>query len=268
MIFFKQKIIFIHIPRSGGTSIEQNLWKKEFGEYFSFKNNDEKHLLQGFVDKYRNKYQSDGLQHLTLSNIGKIYPNEIKPFFKFSFVRNPYSRAASLYCEVMKYRKDLRDFLVIHKENSFKNFLYLIKKNQHTHWMPMVNFFNKKDLDFVGKFENLKDDLVSIGNKINLNFINKNFSGKHKFSDQNNYLGFYEDIKNIKLVEEIYHKDFISFDYNFKDFESFEKNKIGSRVMAPLIDLEKKETSLKRYVKRYIKKKIYMLFNNKKYNLR
>ena len=55
MIFFKQKIIFIHIPRCGGTFIEQNLWKKEFGNYFSFDNTDEKHLLQGFVDKYCNK---------------------------------------------------------------------------------------------------------------------------------------------------------------------------------------------------------------------
>ena len=105
MIFFKKKIIFVNIPRTGGTFIEKNLWRNEFNEDFTFEMNDEKHLLQGFVDKYRNKYQSDGLQHLTLDNIKKIYPNEVKNFFTFCFIRNPYSRIASAYCEVMKYRK-------------------------------------------------------------------------------------------------------------------------------------------------------------------
>ena len=263
MIFFKQKVIFIHVPRCGGTSIEQNLWKKEFGDYFSFKENDEKHLLQGFIDKYRNKYQSDGLQHLTYNNISKIYPNEVNFFFKFSFIRNPFSRVVSLYCEIMKYRKDLRDFLLINKDSSFKNFLNLIKKNHHTHWMPMVNFFNKNTLDFVGKFENFENDLLEIGNKIDLNFENKNFSGEHKFSDTNNYLRFYEDEENIKIVEKMYHDDLKTFGYNFNDFENFEKSKIGSISMSPMIVLDKKEASLKRFLKRYIKKKIYMIFNKK-----
>ena len=78
MIFFKKKIIFVHIPRSGGTSIEKNsCGEVNLTRDFSFDMNDEKHLLQGFVDKYRNKYQSDGLQHLTLDNIEKIYPLEV-----------------------------------------------------------------------------------------------------------------------------------------------------------------------------------------------
>ena len=115
MIFFKKKIIFVHIPRSGGTSIEKILWRSEFKSDFSFDMNDEKHLLQGFINKYRNKYQSDGLQHLTINNIEKIYPIESKQFFKFAFIRNPFSRIASAYCEIMQYRKDLRDFLVIYK---------------------------------------------------------------------------------------------------------------------------------------------------------
>ncbi|MBD1141279.1 sulfotransferase family 2 domain-containing protein [Pelagibacterales bacterium SAG-MED39] len=268
MIFFKQKIIFVHVPRCGGTSIEQNLWKKEFGEFFSFKNSDEKHLLQGFVDKYTNKYQSDGLQHLTTKNITKIYPKEMESFFSFAFVRNPYSRIASIYCEVMKYRKDLRDFLIIFKDSSFKNFLKLIKKNPHTHWMPMINFFSEKKLSFIGKFETFETDLKQIGKKIELNFSKENFSGEHKFSEKSDYLSFYEDKENISLVEEIYQDDLIQFDYSFKAFENFEKNKNSNNSIIPHIELNKKEVNLRRFFKRYFKKKIYMLFNNDKFKLK
>ena len=266
MIFFEQKIIFIHIPRCGGTFIEQNLWKKEFGNYFSFDNNDEKHLLQGFEDKYCNKFQSDGLQHLTAKNIEKIYSNEMKSFYKFAFVRNPFSRVASAYCEIMKYRKDLRDFLVIYKDSSFKNFLKLIKKNNHTHWMPMVNFFSKDKIDFLGRFENFERDLLTVEKTKDINFSSQNFKNSHKFSDNYDYLKFYEDKENIEIVEDIYQDDFKSFDYNFESFKNFEKSKNTKNSIEPNIKLHKKEVKFKRFLKRYVKKKLYMALNNDKFN--
>jgi len=68
----------------------------------------------------------------------------MKSFYKFSFVRNPFSRVASAYCEIMKYRKDLRDFLVIYKDSSFNNFLKLIYKN-FTLWSSSNKNINKSE---------------------------------------------------------------------------------------------------------------------------
>ena len=262
MIFFKKKIIFVHIPRSGGTTIEKTLWKSEFNSEFSFDMNDEKHLLQGFINEYGNKYQSDGLQHLTLNNIENIYPQESKKFFKFSFIRNPFSRIASAYCEIMQYRKDLRDFLVIYKDSSFKKFLQLIKKNHHTHWMPMNKFFPKKSLNFIGKFESFGNDLDNLGKLINIEFSKRNFSDSGNFSQEANYLTFYEDKENIELVSEIYQEDLNRFDYNFNNFIDLEKKDKKIKSLNPNIKLAEKEIKLTRFVKRYIKKKIYLLNKN------
>ena len=121
MILFKKKIIFVHIPRCGGTSIEQSLYFNENKKYFDVKKTNKQKLYMGFEDKYSNKYQLDGLQHLTISNIKKIYPIEYEKFYTFSFVRNPFSRAASLYCEIMNYRNDLKDYLLINKGTTFNS---------------------------------------------------------------------------------------------------------------------------------------------------
>ena len=262
MIFFKKKIIFVHIPRSGGTSIEKILWRSEFKSDFSFDMNDEKHLLQGFINKYRNKYQSDGLQHLTINNIEKIYPIESKQFFKFAFIRNPFSRIASAYCEIMQYRKDLRDFLVIYKDSSFKKFLQLIKKNHHTHWMPMNKFFSEKSMGFIGKFESFEDDLDNLGKLIDIKFSKKNYSESGNFSQEANYLAFYEDKENIELVSEIYKEDLNRFGYNFDNFIDFEKKDKKVKSLKPNIKLADKEIKLTRFVKRYIKKRIYLFNKN------
>jgi hypothetical protein len=265
MIFFKKKIIFIHIPRCGGTSIEKNLWKKEFNKDFDFDQSDEKHLLQGFVDEYKNKYQFDGLQHLTFHNIKKIYLEESKSFFKFSFIRNPYSRIASTYAGVMTFRKDLRNFLVMHKDTSFKNFLYLIKKNKHTHWLPMNNFFSNNDLNFLGRFENFNNDLEKLEKITNFRLIKKNFSGDLNFSEKYNYLEFYKDKECIDLVNEIYAEDFVRFNYNFDNFIENEKRKRNSVSMSPNLTISHKEKTFWRFVKKYIKKKLYLINNNISY---
>ena len=265
MIFFKKKIIFIHIPRCGGTTIEKNLWKNEFDNDFNFDKSDEKHLLQGFVDEYRNKYQFDGLQHLTLHNIKKIYPKESKDFFKFCFIRNPYSRIASTYASVMTLRKDLRNFLVTYKDTSFKKFLYLIKKNMHTHWLPINKFFDIEDLNFVGKFENFNDDLEKLGKLTNIELINKNFSGDLNFSNKFNYLDLYKDRECVDLVSELYQDDLKKFDYSLDNFVEFEKKKKSSIPMSSNLDISPKEKTLWRFIKKYIKKKFYEISNNLRY---
>ena len=265
MIFFKKKIIFVHIPRCGGTTIEKSLWKNEFNSEFDFDNSDEKHLLQGFVDKYRNRYQLDGLQHLTFHNIRKIYPEESKNFFKFSFIRNPYSRIASIYAGVMTFRKDLRNFLIIYKDTSFKKFLHLIKKNSHTHWLPMSKFFEINDLNFVGRFENFDNDLDKFQELTNIELTKKNFSGDLNFSEKFNYLELYKDNECKDLVKEIYKEDLYKFDYNFENFVEFESRKKTSVPLSPNLDISQKEKTFWRFIKKYIKKKFYLINNNIRY---
>ena len=214
-----------------------------------------------YIIKYRNKYQFDGLQHLTFHNIKKIYPQEAKDFFKFSFVRNPYSRIASTYAGVMTFRKDLRNFLVLYKDTSFKNFLRLVRNNMHTHWLPINMFFNENDLDFIGRFENFDNDLDKLKNLANIDLIKKNFSGDLNFSEKFNYLKFYEDKECIDLVEEIYKKDLDRFKYSFDNFLEYEKTKKSSISMSPNLEIDQKEKTFHRFLKNFLKRKFYD-FNN------
>ena len=53
MIFFKNKIIFIHIPRTAGSTIENFLWKQEDEIQRTNRN-----LWMGFISKYSNEFQT------------------------------------------------------------------------------------------------------------------------------------------------------------------------------------------------------------------
>ena len=52
MISYKHNCIFVHIPRTGGTSIENIIWPSK-------KDRVEDNLSMGFVQPFYNKYQTE-----------------------------------------------------------------------------------------------------------------------------------------------------------------------------------------------------------------
>jgi len=194
MINHKHKFIFVHIPKTGGTSIQ----------YLFTKNNN--------VTKKENK------KHFTSNDYQRENVNEWNSYFKFSFVRNPFDFLVSYYIFRMK---------MINGELG-RTERFMSKKYKNSNFKSWVcnNFFNdprvmtyfdflsineKIELDYIGKFENFQEDFNIICDKIGipqqqLPHINKS---KHK-----HYTEHYDD-ETRELVAEKYAKDIEYFGYEF-----------------------------------------------------
>ena len=190
MINHEKKIIFVHIPKTGGTSIESlfcssNLYGKE------------KHLMSHEYD-----------------------PKHLKSYFKFSFVRNPWDRSLSYYffrlqksyemfghgdsfLNWMKFLHNCRDNE--HKNNFFQ--FYLSIQNQY-------EFIFRNDclmIDYVGKFENLQQDFNTVCDKIEI--PRQQLPHKNKTSHKH-YTEYYDD-ETREIVAQKYAKDIEYFGYKF-----------------------------------------------------
>jgi hypothetical protein len=144
VINHKKKFIFIRMPKVANTSIR-------------------KALSTGFP----NEVHEIKLQR---SDISSKYSD----YFVFSFVRNPFSRIVSCYNNKIcfKFRNEVEylftQFPALFYKMSFKYFVeFLTTRNgsdlfADRHWLSQYYYLydNKmnKLCDYIGKFENLKDD--------------------------------------------------------------------------------------------------------------
>jgi len=220
-----RKVVFIHVPKTAGSSVEQALFKYIRLPILTFFRN---HPLAQDVDEAI-MTRWDGRtkiwrQHATAWELKDLYmsPKDFNEFFKFGFVRNPWSRALSAY----KY--------ISHKqgiEGSFIDFLnaagaYESMRNKRNHreyrmdhlksqYEFLFNTRNGKQLvDFIGRFENLQEDFNTVCSKIGISAIELPHFKKHKGNYKKHYTEYY-DSETRDLVEEKYAKDIEVFDYEF-----------------------------------------------------
>lgn len=163
MISHRLRCIFVHIPKTGGTSIEDVIWPGE---------RTEAELWAGFVTPMRNRYQTGGLQHLLARQIRtEVGETLFASYFKFAIVRNPWDKIVSQYA-YMQRRPDLRQYIGLREDAPLDDYLDRIAVSDHVQWMPQLCFVKDDDgtdlVDVIGRYETLAADAARIFDRLGL----------------------------------------------------------------------------------------------------
>lgn len=138
-------------------------------------------------------------------------------WFTFGFVRDPFDRLASCYRHVIRNGTPevLDSCPGMSRTMSFPKFVEAVcaikdVQKMDMHFRPQHTFFPKKP-DLIVKFERLKEDYLSVCKIIAIKgpeLTRTNSTDKTVFKD------YYSDKKILKMVVDLYKKDFSLFGYS------------------------------------------------------
>ena len=209
MISHQHKCIFIHIPKTAGTSVENLIWPE-----IDQRTADD--LWMGFTNDFGNQYQTGGLQHLKASQIREVVGEEIfNSYYKFSVVRNPWDKCISQFVYTKQKNKSLRKYLGVNRFTSLKKYLRLIEKKEHVQWMKQVDFLYDDEgnclVDKIIKYENINREFGEVLSELGL----PEMKLPHENKSRRKHYSQYFDSVTKEMVREIYQADISTFDYEY-----------------------------------------------------
>ena len=199
-------VLFIHIPKTGGSSIEEYLsykYKIKLDNSSLYLFTQDKRLLN------ENMKINSSLQHLTYNQIvenRKVLNIHFDNIKIITIVRNPYERIVSDLFFNNLITKDTSKETVFDIINQ-----YLESDKYDNHNIPQHNFITNDNQEIIPNIhilrtESLNNDMHHLGyTDFNL-FSNAN-PNKVKYAD-------YLSNKSIEIINNFYHLDFILFSYD------------------------------------------------------
>ncbi len=189
----KNRCIFIHIPKSAGTSILKLIGKSEVV----------------------------GRDHLPWYVYYKANPIKYNSYFKFSFIRNPWARVFSAYAYLRQGgngREDLALQRIITSFSGFDDFVIRGLKagilRNHPLFIPQSEFVVGAEqeimVDYLGRYERLEEDFAVVARRLGIEgrLIKSNSSTL----DEDRYVLQ----ASIDAIAEIYAQDIMIFKYDFE----------------------------------------------------
>lgn len=170
MICHKNKIIFIHIPKCAGVSISTA---------FGYNTN----LASG--------------RHYTSKEYKEKYPYEYKTYYKFAFVRNPYSRILSFYNYILSLGRT---------NKPFNEWVYNMDGEPEYLFSPMKHWVDEGTEIY--RFEQIGDEFGRLNKTLNINI---NFPYHNSTNSVYKNESYNED--SINFIKNKYKDDFILFNY-------------------------------------------------------
>lgn len=196
MISQTKKFIFVHIPGTGGTSIENSLKSHVWGSVSTGGSGiispspELKTLISNAdVDQYYNK----NYKHATILDYKKILPDDVfKSYYKFTIVRHPLKKARSMCNFTRIGGKDLKavrnktesepwlwkqDYFIEEKETNLLNKIYYFEDifNSPGGWKTI---FNDLNISLPEKLPHTNNRSKTGKNKSPVPDVDKFFSGE------------------------------------------------------------------------------------------
>ena len=201
----KKQFIFVHIPKTAGSSIQSAL-----SEYQIEKPRSKASRLLRHFNLPNDYHQFRFTLHSTLTDAQRKMPSAVfQQFKKVAFVRNPWDRMVSSYAYKIHGTAEKKRS----RDDDFETFLHAEfkrKKIQQCEYLQNVD--GEIDCDFIGRFETLADDYQRLGEILDIKLPTLPTLNKSK--SRSDYRNYYND--NTKsLIQKHYQNDIDIFGYHF-----------------------------------------------------
>lgn len=224
MISHEYQCIFVHIPKCAGTSVENALghFKGHTGRggqdhrsirlieqplvnsnLFSSPEN-----LSEVIERIRHQYRSG----MNPRNKLTVTKEQYKRYYKFTFIRNPWSRAYSWYKNVIRddiHKKNDRVTQHLSLNEFLKRYSGKGMLRPQTYWLK--DFSGSIPLDYIGRFESLVEDFQTVCRSMHIPQLELAHEIKGTGEDYRQYY----DHESINLVMEVYQEEIELFGYSF-----------------------------------------------------
>ena len=210
IISYHHKFIFIKTRKTAGTSIDVALAK------YCSENDIVTQTLPEIEGHQPRNWQNLGIigEHDPASKI--LHKVNWREFFTFAFERNPWDKCVSMYW----WRVNNKNSPV--KEMSFKEFILKSQgRNSYAYFALPSDFDRYTDnhgnviVDFLGRYENLTNDLNYICKKINLPWNGKLSNEKANTRKDKRHYREYYDNETREIIQHDFVKEIELFGYEF-----------------------------------------------------
>ncbi len=210
LISYSHDFVFVHVPKTGGSSITQAL--------NPYANQPAQYLINRLLDRLGIHVNYLGSQrmrrfrtHATAMQLRRHLPAKVyNGFFKFAFVRNPWDRMVSYYSFLAGRPNHHRHQRVVSLGGFREYLLYEIARSKTTQKSILSDQSGQLIVNFVGRFESLRTDFAQIcrhlGIPFQLEHVNKTIHRDYRE---------YYDRQTIRLVQDHFWEDIEFFQYTF-----------------------------------------------------
>jgi len=222
---FHTKVVFYRVPKNASASIYEHLGNSNLVKI---------HIESLEDEADRKMYGKTHPSHIKPDEFKKlILGDNLKNYFSFSSVRNPWDRAVSMYfssIEDPETKESIKKHYKIDKDFPFDLFCeFLLERKDDPYFIPSHNqirwFAGKYPPREILRFENIEHEFAKMVENHNLVTVKPNLPHKNK-SKHTHYSNYYNS-ETKKTIGEIFEEDIDTFKYLFKE-EGAVKKTIGS----------------------------------------